>query len=93
MKIRKYLLIAGMLFLFVTASALAPDCFAGLTLNTNAALLEYAEDMAWCDDNAPIGLGVACETEAFHSFNQNIDNALAGYDKCCCTNSLPCCMP
>ena len=93
MILKKYLLITALFLLFITVSAFAPDCWAELTLGVNDALLEYAEDMEWCDDNASILLIGSCRTEADMAFNQNIDGALNTYDKCCCNNQLVCCMP
>lgn len=93
MILKKYLLIASLFLLFITASAFAPDCWADLTLGVNDASLEFSEDMEWCDNNASVVLMGACRTEAELAFNQNIDSALNAFDKCCCKNGLYCCMP
>ncbi len=65
------------------------DCYQQLTLGVIASSEEYDRDMALCANNYPTtGL---CPQEANSSFNYNIDQNIANFDKCCCENNWPCC--
>ena len=94
MKIKKPILILGVMLLSLAAYAnfSMANCTSILTLNVNAALSELTSDLQWCESNGGL-LSGSCKHEAELSYNYNINNALAGYDFCCCSNGLGCCDP
>lgn len=81
MKRKIFLTLAICLISSLLMIAFAIDCWAQLTLDVNAAVAELESDTAYCDEYADFA-SHWCYTEANMSFNYNIDQALAAFDRC-----------
>lgn len=76
---------------FITVAFTSVDCYAQLTLNINSSIGHYYIDVHDCAENSDTYDD--CLVDAGISLDNNIDNALAIHDKCCCENQQPCCDP